>query len=106
MQSRVVDGMDMKMNKLNFVIIGTGMISSTHADAINDIEKDFLCISLCWTFKRFFEISQNFFEIIEKQSRTTGKRPRSSDHGRSGIDYLFSFALISRRSSACARTFA
>ena len=31
--------MDMKMNKLNFVIIGTGMISSTHADAINDMER-------------------------------------------------------------------
>lgn len=30
--------MDMKMNKINFVIIGTGMISVTHADAINSIE--------------------------------------------------------------------
>ena len=31
--------MAMKTNKLNFVVIGTGMISSTHADAIENIDR-------------------------------------------------------------------
>ena len=50
--------MDMKMNKLNFVIIGTGMISSTHADAINNIDR----ANLLGVFDKSDERTKEFAE--------------------------------------------
>ena len=48
--------MAMKMNKINFVIIGTGMISFTHADAINSIER----ASLLGVFDKNEERAEEF----------------------------------------------